>query len=124
MAERRNLLPLLLDEVVLVLVYFVTRFRLEYFVVLLTAVILKDIIVVHKAWEVMNTPHVLGIENLIKRIGVVVGEIDPAGQIKVGSEIWKAESSTRIEVGARVIVWGNEGLSLKVRRYEGEYDEG
>jgi membrane-bound ClpP family serine protease len=124
MAERLNLLPLLLDEIVLILIYLITRFPFSYFLVIITVIIIKDIIVVHKAWEVMKKRSFLGIENLINSVGVVVEEINPLGQIRIGNEIWKAESTTRIAVGVTVRVWGNEGLCLKVTPYKGDDNEG
>ena len=50
-------------------------------------------------------------------------EIDPYGQIKIGREIWKAESDERIEEGEKVIVASVHGLCLKVKKYRGEDNE-
>ncbi|MEA1993173.1 MAG: NfeD family protein [Euryarchaeota archaeon] len=120
MAERWKLLVLLIDEMVLIAVYFIIRFPIVYFIILLSVMMVKDAIVIHKAWEIMGRRNLLGMENLINREGIVIKKINPIGQIKIGNEIWGAESDALIEEGEKVTVIGFEGLSVEVEKYKGD----
>ena len=123
MKEKRKIFALLLDELVLTGLYFIFKFQLRYFLIFISLLVLKDIFIIIKAWEILNRENLLGTETLINRVGVVVEEIDPYGQIKIGREIWKAESDERIEEGEKVIVASVHGLCLKVKKYRGEDNE-
>lgn len=64
-------------------------------------------------------PHVPS--RVLGKVGVVISDLDPIGNIRVLAEEWTAESpSERIEVGARVKVVGEHGLTLRVDRFSGE----
>ena len=123
MKEKRKIFALLLDELVLTGLYFIFKFQLRYFLIFISLLVLKDIFIIIKAWEILNREDLLGTETLINRVGVVVEEIDPYGQIKIGREIWKVESDERIEEGEKVIVISVHGLCLKVKKYRGEDNE-
>ncbi len=123
MSERWKLLALLLDEVVLVLLYLVLRFPFEYFVVFISIVVAKDIFVILKAWNIFEQQSLLGMESLISCVGEVVSDIDPSGQVKIGNEIWLAESDEFIPEGEKAIVRDTEGLVLKVEKYTGDENE-
>jgi len=123
MKEKRKIFALLLDELVLTGLYFIFKFQLRYFLIFISLLVLKDIFIIIKAWEILNRENLLGTETLINRVGVVLEEIDPYGQIKIGREIWKVESDERIEEGEKVIVASVHGLCLKVKKYRGEDNE-
>ncbi len=63
-----------------------------------------------------------GREEMIGLKGIVVRELNPEGMVRVRGELWKAVSDEggRIPVGARVVVVGMDGLTLRVRRMESE----
>jgi membrane-bound serine protease (ClpP class) len=46
---------------------------------------------------------------------VVVGRLAPAGQVRIGGELWNATSESNVEVGSEVVITGVEGLTLRVR---------
>ncbi|MBM3283851.1 NfeD family protein [Candidatus Gottesmanbacteria bacterium] len=56
------------------------------------------------------------IDQLIGKWGIVVKEIksNKAGQVKVGSEVWRAESNDDFALGAKVKIIAIEGVTLKV----------
>ena len=56
----------------------------------------------------------VGVEALVGRVGVTVGDLAPAGQIKVAGEIWRARCDARCEPGSRVVVRAVDGLTLVV----------
>lgn len=56
----------------------------------------------------------VGVETLVGKRGVAVGELSPEGQVKVDGEIWRARSDARCEPGAPVVVRSVEGLTLIV----------
>lgn len=56
------------------------------------------------------------VDELIDKTGVCLKKIEPhaPGQIKIKSEIWRAESDEQIEVHEKVKITGVEGVTLKV----------
>lgn len=123
MKEKLMLFALLLDEIGLTTIYIITRFSFKYFLILISILIIKDIFIVIKVWDILDKKSLLGIENLINRVGLVVEEINPMGQIKIGNEIWRAEGDEFIGEGEKVIIRSMEGLRLKVEKYRDEYNE-
>ena len=79
--------------------------------------IAKDVVLypfVRRAYE-PGAKH--GALELVGREGVARSELSPNGQVRVGSEIWRAESAdgARIAEGAPVRVIGASGFVLRVR---------
>lgn len=56
----------------------------------------------------------VGVDALVGRIGVAVGELWPEGQVKVGGEIWKARCPGGCDAGTKVVVRAVNGLTLDV----------
>ena len=56
----------------------------------------------------------VGVDALIGKIGVAVGELWPEGQVKIGGEIWKARCAGGCDAGTRVVVRAVKGLTLEV----------
>ena len=53
---------------------------------------------------------------IIGQKGVVVEELHPKGMVKIGGELWGAESSENIDTGEEIIVTGYTGIKLMVAR--------
>jgi membrane protein implicated in regulation of membrane protease activity len=53
-------------------------------------------------------------ESIIGSEGVVATPLDPAGYVKVKGELWKASSSSHLEIGEKVIVTQIDGIRLVV----------
>jgi membrane-bound serine protease (ClpP class) len=56
----------------------------------------------------------VGVETLVGRTGVAVGDLWPTGQIKVDGEIWGARCDGGCDSGTEVVVRSIEGLTLVV----------
>lgn len=61
----------------------------------------------------------VGAEALIGEKGEVVMFSNGRGMARVHGELWKIESDDELSKGDRIVVVGREGLTLKVKRYEG-----
>ena len=58
-----------------------------------------------------------GFTDMVGSRGTVIEPLAPKGTIKIGSEIWEAESADhKIDTGEKVTVIGREGLRLMVRK--------
>jgi membrane-bound serine protease (ClpP class) len=71
------------------------------------------------ALRAQRRPVITGQESLIGRIGIARSDLNPAGQVQAGSELWTAElaeGSGQIRKGDRVEVLAVDGLRLKVRK--------
>ncbi|OGG14144.1 hypothetical protein A2773_05335 [Candidatus Gottesmanbacteria bacterium RIFCSPHIGHO2_01_FULL_39_10] len=69
--------------------------------------------------EKLNTKsYKTNVDDLVGKTGTVVKIIKSgkAGQVKIGSEVWRAEAEGEIEVDTKVKVLDVEGVSLKVVR--------
>ena len=56
----------------------------------------------------------VGVETLVGRQGVAVGELWPIGQVKIGGEIWQARCDGGCDRGTKIVVQAVEGLTLVV----------
>lgn len=56
----------------------------------------------------------VGVNTLVGRRGVAIGELWPEGQIKVDGEIWRARCEGGCDAGTAVVVRSVEGLTLVV----------
>jgi membrane-bound serine protease (ClpP class) len=56
----------------------------------------------------------VGIDTLVGRRGVAVGDLWPIGQVKVGGEIWQARCDGGCQTGTEVVIRSVEGLTLVV----------
>ena len=58
-----------------------------------------------------------GFTDMVGSRGTVIEPLTPKGTIKIGGEIWEAESADhKIDTGEKVTVIGREGLRLMVRK--------
>lgn len=56
----------------------------------------------------------VGVETLVGKQGIAVGDLWPEGQIKVNGEIWRARCTGGCDAGTSVVVREVEGLTLVV----------
>lgn len=69
-------------------------------------------------YRIMQKRPTTGRSGMIGKIGVVIKAINGEGRVRIGGEIWKAESAEEIRVGEKVIVEKVQGLSLNVSRLD------
>jgi membrane-bound serine protease (ClpP class) len=65
-------------------------------------------------WWSKRRQATVGIDALVGKTGVAVGELWPEGQVKIGGEIWKARCAGGCDAGTRVVVRAVKGLTLEV----------
>jgi membrane-bound serine protease (ClpP class) len=56
----------------------------------------------------------VGVETLVGKSGVTVGQLWPTGQVRVDGEIWQARCDGGCDPGTQVVVRSIEGLTLVV----------
>jgi membrane protein implicated in regulation of membrane protease activity len=56
----------------------------------------------------------VGVETLVGREGVAVGELWPHGQVRIAGEIWQARCEGGCDAGTAVVVQSVDGLTLVV----------
>jgi len=59
-------------------------------------------------------PVTTGSEGMLRRRGVARTPLDPAGKVRVGSELWNAVASEPVAEGDEVAILGVDGLTLQV----------
>jgi len=57
----------------------------------------------------------VGVQTLVGKTGVTVGDLWPVGQVKVDGEIWRARCEGGCDAGTAIVVLGVEGLTLDVK---------
>lgn len=65
-------------------------------------------------WWSKRRKAAVGIDALVGKTGVAVGELWPEGQVKIGGEIWKARCAGGCDPGTKVVVRAVDGLTLEV----------
>ncbi len=65
-------------------------------------------------WWSKRRKAAVGVDALVGKTGIAVGELWPDGQVKVDGEIWRARCAGGCNVGAKVVVRAVEGLTLVV----------
>lgn len=55
-----------------------------------------------------------GTESLVGAAGTATERLDPRGFVRIGPELWKAESAAPVEAGGAVRVTGFEGMTVRV----------
>ena len=65
-------------------------------------------------WWSKRRKAAVGVDALIGKIGITVGELWPEGQVKLDGEIWKARCAGGCNAGTKVVVRAVEGLTLVV----------
>ena len=65
--------------------------------------------------QALRQPIITGKGALTGRVGEAVSDLDPDGLVRIGSELWVAETSDRIDKGAPVKIVEVQGAKVKVR---------
>ncbi len=78
------------------------------------------LLVMGAALRARRGPRHSGVAAMLGRRAVVLVGLDPRGLVRLDGELWNAEATGTVEVGAEVIVTGVEGLTLRVRPAAGE----
>jgi membrane-bound serine protease (ClpP class) len=65
-------------------------------------------------WWSKRRKAAVGVEALVGREGVALGDLWPEGQVKIGGELWQARCPGGCDAGTRVVVRAVDGLTLVV----------
>ena len=60
-----------------------------------------------------------GTESMIGAVGTAVERLDPKGFVRIGPELWQAESATPVEAGRTVRVTGFDRMTARVEPDDG-----
>jgi len=87
-------------------------------VLVCTAIASVLTIMIYKKMAPVSEPETTTSDGLVGRTGIVTRETDPErptyGKVRIGSEMWSAESTKVIPKGRKVKVIGSEGVHLVV----------
>ncbi len=92
------------------------------------AVLLYLVILVLSGWlyyvmfKIMLKPRQTGAETLIDRCGKVIDIDGGFSHVRIGNEVWKAESRDTLHDHDTVKVIGRDGLTLRVSRLDHDID--
>jgi membrane-bound serine protease (ClpP class) len=84
------------------------------FVVVLVAAVIDLTEIGIGLWWSRRRRATVGGEALIGATGVAIGDLWPAGQVKVNGEIWGARCEGGCDTGTSIVVRGVDGLTLEV----------
>lgn len=113
----------LIDEAIIILIIFflLSLFDIEmplWLIITLVLVLSALTLVVYRA---LSKKPLLGFESMIGKSGLTVGPIARKGTIRIGNELWSSETDNEyIEAGVEVIVTGQTGLKLNIRKKKRE----
>lgn len=65
-------------------------------------------------WWSKRRQAAVGVDAIVGKSGVAVGDLWPEGQVKVGGEIWKARCDGGCDGGTAIVVRAVDGLTLQV----------
>lgn len=86
--------------------------------------IAKDAVLYPFLKSAYEGPQPTGLETMIGSLGTAQEDLMPHGLVKVGAELWRAESGTPVKAGQMVRVNGCEGMTLRVGPVSQEADNG
>lgn len=116
---RYTLLQLPAFAVVSIIIYFIyTTMDLPAYIALLVVIgwVIKDVCIFPFVWRAYDSDSRGTANSMIGKTGFTRERLDPEGYVRIGNELWKAESmgSEPIEKGEEVVVQEIQGLTLKV----------
>lgn len=72
-------------------------------------------VIAYQAARTIHQPVTTGQEAMIGGMGHAVSDLNPAGLVRVGGELWVAEATEPIGQGSRVRILEVSGAKMKVR---------
>ena len=89
-------------------------------IAMMVAWLLFSIFIFHAGTRALKKKPVHGLSDMIDSKGRVVNPLTPIGVVRIKGELWEARSAARrkINIGEDVVVVGQDGLKLVVRKSE------
>ena len=96
------------------------RLLLPALIVLMLAWLAVSVVIYRAGSRALRKKPVPGFSGMIESKGKVVKPLDPEGLVKIRDELWlaKSEDKSLIDAGEEVVVVGQDGLKLVVRKVE------
>jgi len=86
-------------------------------IALMSALVAYAVITYRLGSKALGKKPVVGLPDMVGSRGKVVTPLDPEGLVRIKGELWESTSADRrINTGEEVIVVGQDGLKLTVRR--------
>ena len=114
-----TILVSLIDEAIIILIIFfvLSLFDIEMPLWLIITLVLVLSALTFVVYRALSKKPLLGFESMIGKSGMTVSPIARKGTIKIGNELWQSETDHEyIEAGVEVIVTGQTGLKLNIRK--------
>lgn len=118
-----TILATLAEEIAIVLIVLLVLPRFGFhmplpgLIGLVVGVSVYGVISYHRASRALRKKPMVGLTTMVGTRGKVVSPLAPNGLIKISDELWEATSAgRRIDTGEEVIVVGQNGLKLVVRK--------
>jgi len=118
-----TILATLVEEIAIVLIVLLVlpRFGIHIplpgFIGMMAGLGVWGVISYRFASRVLRKKPMVGLTTMVGSRGKVVSPLVPGGLIKIGDELWEAKSAgRRINTGEEVVVVGQDGLKLVVRK--------
>ena len=114
-----TILVSLIDEAIIILIIFfvLSLFDIEMPLWLIITLVLVLSALTFVVYRALSKKPLLGFESMIGKSGMTVSPIARKGTIKIGNELWQSETEHEyIEAGVEVIVTGQTGLKLNIRK--------
>lgn len=118
-----TILVSLIDEAIIILIIFfvLSLFDIEMPLWLIITLVLALSALTFVVYRALSKKPLLGFESMIGKSGMTVSPIARKGTIKIGNELWQSETEHEyIEAGVEVIVTGQTGLKLHIRKKKQE----
>ncbi len=113
----------LIDEAIIILIIFfvLSLFDIKMPLWLIITLVLVLSALTFVVYRALSKKPLLGFESMIGKSGITVSPIARKGTIKIGNELWQSETDQEdIEAGVEVIVTGQTGLKLNIRKKKQE----
>jgi membrane protein implicated in regulation of membrane protease activity len=82
--------------------------------------IVKDLLLYPFLKSAYEGPRPTGPESMVGSLGTATEELCSSGLVRIGLELWRAESSTPVRAGHAVRVIGCDGMTMRVEPAGGE----
>ena len=76
--------------------------------------IVKDLLLYPFLKSAYEGPKPTGPESMVGSVATVTEDLCPCGYVKIGPELWRAESASPIRTGQPVRVTGSDGMTMQV----------
>jgi membrane protein implicated in regulation of membrane protease activity len=109
----------LIDEAIIIFILFfvLSLFGIEMPLWLIITLVLALSALTYVVYRALSKKPLLGFESMIGKSGLTVSPITRKGTIRIGNELWSSETNYEyIEAGVEVIVTGQTGLKLNIRK--------